>query len=119
MKRKYQDTTSPRPEEEVGPEAQGPDGSPTPTSEARLPEAENQHPEEEAGPEFHAMYRTESQIGTGSFGFVILAHSTKDASQQVVVKFIRKAAVLSECWEKDTGVVCFSSSFHDPATAGA
>ncbi|XP_058607475.1 PAS domain-containing serine/threonine-protein kinase isoform X2 [Onychostoma macrolepis] len=49
---------------------------------------------------FEEDYRPLRSIGKGAFGFVWLAARRIDA-QEVVVKFIRKSAVVSECWVDD------------------
>ncbi|KAL1280855.1 hypothetical protein QQF64_015455, partial [Cirrhinus molitorella] len=49
---------------------------------------------------FEEDYRPLRSIGKGAFGFVWLAARRIDG-QEVVVKFIRKSAVVSECWVDD------------------
>ncbi|XP_039551037.1 PAS domain-containing serine/threonine-protein kinase isoform X2 [Pimephales promelas] len=49
---------------------------------------------------FEENYRPLRSIGKGAFGFVWLA-SRRICGQEVVVKFIRKSAVVSECWVDD------------------
>ncbi|RXN12324.1 PAS domain-containing serine threonine- kinase [Labeo rohita] len=49
---------------------------------------------------FEEGYRPLRSIGKGAFGFVWLAARRIDG-QEVVVKFIRKSAVVSECWVDD------------------
>ncbi|XP_043075192.1 PAS domain-containing serine/threonine-protein kinase isoform X2 [Puntigrus tetrazona] len=49
---------------------------------------------------FEEDYRPLRSIGKGAFGFVWLAARRID-EQEVVVKFIRKSAVVSECWVDD------------------
>ncbi|XP_073705888.1 PAS domain-containing serine/threonine-protein kinase [Garra rufa] len=49
---------------------------------------------------FEEDYRPLRAIGKGAFGFVWLAARRLDG-QEVVVKFIRKSAVVSECWVDD------------------
>ncbi|TRY69735.1 hypothetical protein DNTS_035416 [Danionella cerebrum] len=49
---------------------------------------------------FEENYRALHSIGKGAFGFVWLASRRIDG-QEVVVKFIRKSAVVSECWVDD------------------
>uniref|UniRef100_A0A8C1BLM5 PAS domain-containing serine/threonine-protein kinase n=2 Tax=Cyprinus carpio carpio TaxID=630221 RepID=A0A8C1BLM5_CYPCA len=49
---------------------------------------------------FEEDYRLLRSIGKGAFGFVWLAARRID-EQEVVVKFIRKSAVVSECWVDD------------------
>ncbi|XP_067219777.1 PAS domain-containing serine/threonine-protein kinase [Chanodichthys erythropterus] len=50
--------------------------------------------------QFEEDYRPLRSIGKGAFGFVWLASRRIDG-QEVVVKFIRKSAVVSECWVDD------------------
>ncbi|XP_057191000.1 PAS domain-containing serine/threonine-protein kinase isoform X1 [Triplophysa rosa] len=50
--------------------------------------------------QFEEDYRPLRSIGKGAFGFVWLASRRKD-EHEVVVKFIRKSAVVSECWVDD------------------
>ncbi|KAK3088561.1 hypothetical protein FSP39_020640 [Pinctada imbricata] len=50
---------------------------------------------------YDLRYHTFNSIGKGAFGFVKLARRKSD-NQQVVVKFIKKNKVLSECWTKDS-----------------
>ncbi|XP_073712319.1 PAS domain-containing serine/threonine-protein kinase isoform X2 [Misgurnus anguillicaudatus] len=50
--------------------------------------------------QFEEEYRPMRSIGKGAFGFVWLASRRKD-EQEVVVKFIRKSAVVGECWVDD------------------
>jgi PAS domain-containing serine/threonine kinase len=47
--------------------------------------------------DYEKTYDTLKSIGKGAFGFVKLARKRSD-KQMVVVKFIRKARVLEECW---------------------
>ncbi|XP_067309385.1 PAS domain-containing serine/threonine-protein kinase isoform X2 [Pseudorasbora parva] len=49
---------------------------------------------------FEEDYRPLRSIGKGAFGFVWLA-SRRICGQEVVVKFIRKSSVVSECWVDD------------------
>ncbi|XP_052388270.1 PAS domain-containing serine/threonine-protein kinase [Carassius gibelio] len=50
--------------------------------------------------QFEEDYHPLRSIGKGAFGFVWLAARRIDG-QEVVVKFIRKSAVVSECWVDD------------------
>ncbi|KAA0718713.1 PAS domain-containing serine/threonine-protein kinase [Triplophysa tibetana] len=50
--------------------------------------------------QFEEDYRPLRSIGKGAFGFVWLASRRKD-EHEVIVKFIRKSAVVSECWVDD------------------
>uniref|UniRef100_A0A8C2K8H7 PAS domain-containing serine/threonine-protein kinase n=1 Tax=Cyprinus carpio TaxID=7962 RepID=A0A8C2K8H7_CYPCA len=50
--------------------------------------------------QFEEEYHPLRSIGKGAFGFVWLARRRIDG-QEVVVKFIRKSAVVSECWVDD------------------
>ncbi len=52
--------------------------------------------------EYARKYQTLEEIGKGAFGFVKLAERRADGVE-VVVKFIKKEAVLAECWEQDDG----------------
>ncbi|XP_051552824.1 PAS domain-containing serine/threonine-protein kinase isoform X2 [Myxocyprinus asiaticus] len=49
---------------------------------------------------FEEDYRPLRSIGKGAFGFVWLASRRQDG-EDVVVKFIRKSAVVNECWVDD------------------
>ncbi|XP_003197983.2 PAS domain-containing serine/threonine-protein kinase [Danio rerio] len=49
---------------------------------------------------FEKNYRPLRSIGKGAFGFVWLA-SRRSSGEEMVVKFIRKSAVVSECWVDD------------------
>nr|XP_011431433.3 PAS domain-containing serine/threonine-protein kinase isoform X1 [Crassostrea gigas] len=49
---------------------------------------------------FDIKYHTLNAIGKGAFGFVKLARRKID-EEEVVVKFIKKNKVLSECWTED------------------
>ncbi|CAH1774481.1 unnamed protein product [Owenia fusiformis] len=50
---------------------------------------------------YDQQYDTLMSIGKGAFGFVKLARRKRD-SLDVVVKFIRKKKVLSDCWVEDS-----------------
>ncbi|XP_060589751.1 PAS domain-containing serine/threonine-protein kinase-like isoform X2 [Ruditapes philippinarum] len=70
-----------------------------PLVEAHVPETE----EDRAikyGP-YSKHYHTHHTIGKGAFGFVKMATSICDR-KQVVVKFIRRGKVFSDCWVQDT-----------------
>ncbi|XP_051985060.1 PAS domain-containing serine/threonine-protein kinase [Xyrauchen texanus] len=49
---------------------------------------------------FEEDYRPLRSVGKGAFGFVWLASRRQDG-EEVIVKFIRKSAVVSECWVDD------------------
>ncbi|XP_053383005.1 PAS domain-containing serine/threonine-protein kinase-like, partial [Mercenaria mercenaria] len=70
-----------------------------PLAKVQVPETE----EDRAikyGP-YSRHYDTLHTIGKGAFGFVKLASRTRDR-KQVVVKFIRRGKVFSDCWVQDT-----------------
>lgn len=74
--------------------------SSVPTSVTTSPAHSSGTPQTDELDNYDANYETLDSIGKGAFGFVKLARQ-KRTGKEVVVKFIRKAKVLKDCWITD------------------